>query len=110
MRVMAYFQGADTVWHEQIVCCAVDDEVWVICSSDGDVYAQNLVSGEDCSHLVVLPSSGRRPSGMGARIYGFKTGLESHELVKVIRQGLSVAASTPAVHGARAEPPSHLVL
>ena len=72
-RLLAFFEGADDVWHEYIAGWPVSIEkgVWAITTSDGDGYIMVLSSGGDATHLCVLPSGGARPTGLHYDIYGF---------------------------------------
>ena len=69
-RFLAFYAGADDVWHEQIAGwpASPDGRTWAICTSDGDVYCQDMADGTMPTHVVVLPPAGTRPGGLGAAL------------------------------------------
>ncbi len=110
-RFLAFYGGADNVWHEQIAGwpASGDGGTWAICTSDGDVYNQDMVGGAMATHVVVLPPDGTRPGGLTAGIYGFTRGLNAAEMLGAICR-CRVEAITNVASESDLPMPSHVLM
>ena len=110
-RFLAFYGGADNVWHEQVAGwpASADGGTWAICTSDGDVYNQDMVGGTMATHVVVLPPDGTRPGGLVAGIYGFTRGLTAAEMLGAIRR-CRIEAITNVASESVLPMPMHVVM
>ena len=87
------------MWHEQVACWAasVDKKIGSICTSDGDVYNQDMAGGTMATHIVVPPPGGARPGHPAPRcIYGFTHRPTSAEMLGAFRRGRVEAVANVA--------------
>ena len=111
-RFLAFYGGADNVWHEQVAGwpASADGGTWAICTSDdGDVYNQDMVGGTMATHVVVLPPDGTRPGGLAAGIYSFTRGLTAAEMLGAIRR-CRVEAITNVASESVLPVPAHVLM
>ena len=89
---LAVYYSDDSVWHQRLALWHVKEGVWVICTPDSDVYAEDLRGVEDGpSRVKVKGVDFRYWSRVGGPCYRFAEEPSEQELKALIRQGYAAA-------------------
>ena len=89
---LAVYYSDDSVWHQRLALWRVKEGIWVICTPDSDVYAEDLRGVEDGpSRVKVKGVDFRYWSRVGGPCYRFAEEPSEQELKALIRQGYAAA-------------------
>ena len=91
-QVLALFYPDDTFYHERYALWRVKDGVWVTCTPDGDIYAEDLRGVPDGPSKVKIKDKDYVYwSRVGGPSYRFAVPPNEEELKSLIRRGLQEA-------------------
>ncbi len=97
-RYLAWYEGSDDVWHEQVAgwACGASRASWIIHSTDGDKYEQDMLGGSMVSHIIVLSLDGSRPY-LEDDIYAISEPIGDEQMLDLVRAS---RAQAKALYGA----------